>query len=158
MENWRLKVCLAVALLLSMQLLVTRRFAALALLRLPSTIAHELSHWAVALVLGCRPSGLSFVPRRQPDNSWRLGSVMFYPGTFSAGFVALAPLWVMGTASYWILWLRPVSPALGTEVLAGLAGGIAAWAALPSSTDWHVALRYPVGTALLLIAFALVLA
>ncbi|EEF22894.1 conserved hypothetical protein, partial [Ricinus communis] len=118
MENWRLKVCLAVALLLSMQLLVTKRFAALALLRLPSTIAHELSHWVVALVLGCRPSGLSFVPKRQPDNSWRLGSVMFYPGTFSAGFVALAPLWVMGTASYWILWLRPVSPELGTEVLA----------------------------------------
>jgi hypothetical protein len=158
MEIFRLKVCLAVALLVSLQLLVTKRFVALALLRLPSTIAHELSHWVVALALGCRPSGLSIIPKRLEDKSWRLGSVMFYPGTFSAGFVALAPLWVMGTASYWILWLRPVSPHLGTEVLAGVAGGLAAWAAPPSSTDWHVALRYPVGTALLLIAFALVLA
>lgn len=158
MEQWRLKLCLVVASLYVMQLFATKRIAALVLLQLPSTFAHELAHWLVALVLGCRPSGFSLIPKRTSETSWQFGSVTFRPGMFSAGFVALAPMLVLGPTSYWILWLRPASHDLLTEALAGLAGGLTAWAALPSSTDLFIALRYPVGTALMLIALALVLA
>lgn len=139
---------LLVAVLLVVQFATMKRIAALWLLQLPSTIAHELSHWLVALVLGCRPSRLSLWPKRLDDKTWQLGAVTFTPGTFTAGFVALAPVWVLGTATYWILWLRPEADP-GTEFLAGLAGGITAWGCLPSSTDVSIALRYPAGTALL---------
>ena len=72
--------------------------------------------------------------------------------------MALAPLLVMGPASYWILWLRPATHDPLTELVAGLAGGFAAWAAPPSSQDWFIALRYPAGTLLMLVIIALVLA
>lgn len=131
-----------------------RRIAAQVLQSLPSTLAHELAHYLVALMLGCHPSDFSLLPKRISKTSWRLGSVSFIPGMFSAGIVALAPLWVLGLLSYWILWLRPPSPDLWIELLAGIVGGITAWGAVPSSTDWSIAVRYPAGTLLLAFAFA----
>src|SRR5579864_6987860 len=47
-----------------------------ALLALPGTIAHELTHLIVGLVLRARPHGFSVWPRAQ-GNGWRLGSVSF---------------------------------------------------------------------------------
>ncbi|PNG49969.1 MULTISPECIES: hypothetical protein [unclassified Variovorax] len=146
-----------VAGLICLHFLTTRRIAMLAVQSLPSTVAHELSHFVVALLLGCRPAGFSLIPKRVRDNYWELGSVTFTPGKLSTGFVALAPLWVLGAASYWILWLRPSSAAIGEELLWGMVGGITAWAAIPSSTDVAVALRYPAGTALLACICALLL-
>jgi hypothetical protein len=153
-----MNLSLIVAGLMALHLLTTRRFAALALQSLPSTVAHELSHFLVALLLGCRPSGFSLIPKRLSQNHWQLGSVTFTPGKLSTGFVALAPLWVLGAASYWILWLRPQSASTGEELLWGVLGGFTAWAAIPSSTDVALALRYPAGTALLACICALVLA
>lgn len=144
--------------LLVLYLTSTKGIAALVLQRLPSTIAHELSHWIVAAVLGCRPSGFSLFPKRIAKNHWQLGAVTFVPGTLSAGFVALAPLWVLGSISYWLLWLRPLSGDIGIEILAGIAGGFTALGALPSSTDVEIALRYPVGTTVLAICLAVALA
>ncbi len=153
-----MRPCLFVALLFSLQLLLTRGIASIALQRLPATIAHELAHFMVALVCRAHPRGFSLIPKRVSDNSWQLGAVIFTPGTFSAGFVALAPLWVNGPLCYWILWLRPESNSLLYESGFGLMGGIAAWASVPSSSDWSIALRYPAGTAIVCTALGLVLA
>ncbi len=47
-----------------------------ALLALPGTIAHELAHFVVGLLLLARPRGFSVWPRAQ-GHTWRLGSVSF---------------------------------------------------------------------------------
>jgi hypothetical protein len=48
----------------------------IALLSLPGTIAHELAHFVVGLLLLAKPRGFSIWPRAQ-GNTWRLGSVSF---------------------------------------------------------------------------------
>lgn len=145
-----MSLSLIIAALLIVQFAAIKWTVVLFALRLPSTIVHELAHWLVAFVLGCRPHGYSLIPRRIGPNSWRLGAVRFFPGPISTGFVALAPLWVLAPMSYCILWLRPNSGSVWTEVLAGLVGGIFAIASVPSKTDWSLAMRYPVGTLALL--------
>src|SRR2546425_1066726 len=48
----------------------------IALLSLPGTIAHELTHLVVGFVLHAKPHGFSIWPRPS-GNTWALGSVSF---------------------------------------------------------------------------------
>lgn len=125
----------------------------LILVTLPATLVHELAHWLVAFLLGARPSFPSVVPRKEDNGSWSLGSVKFRPGMLTAGVVALAPLLLLAPLAIWGLWfLAPGS--VGTELARGLVFGFVAWGSIPSSTDWEISLRYPVGTTVALLALA----
>lgn len=114
--------------------------------RLPATICHELAHWVVALLLRCRPSLPSILPKKDGD-SWQLGAVSFYPGIWSGGLVALAPLWFLGSGLAAVASL--LEEADWTVRLPGaLLLGVLAPGVIPSSQDFLIALKYPVGTGL----------
>jgi hypothetical protein len=113
----------------------------IALLALPGTIAHELTHLVVGFVLHAEPHGFSIWPRRN-SNGWTLGSVSFGNITLLNGaFVALAPLLLLPLA-WWCL-VHVLVP-LWVEGRWGwwLAGGYLAatslFAALPSFQDVKV--------------------
>ena len=117
---------------------------------LPATFAHELSHWVVALLTGCSPSFPSVWPRRQPNGGLQLGEVVFREKLHIAAWVALAPLYLSLIAG-WGLLVRSPGDIFGEEVVLGTVFGFLAWGSLPSSQDWSIAFRHPVGalTALL---------
>ena len=70
----------------------------IALLSLPGTIAHELTHFVVGLLLLAKPRGFSIWPTPQ-GHTWRLGSVSFGNiGLLNGAFVALAPLLLLPIA------------------------------------------------------------
>jgi hypothetical protein len=110
----------------------------LAILALPGTVAHELSHFVVGSVLLAKPSGFSLWPSRS-GTGWRLGAVSFRRiGILNGAFVALAPLSLMPLA--WLCLLRVSVPAWagGHRLQWFLAGYLAATlfhGCLPSLTD-----------------------
>src|SRR6266568_7257714 len=70
----------------------------IALLSLPGTIAHELTHFVVGLLLLAKPRGFSIWPTAE-GSTWRLGAVSFGNiGLLNGGFVALAPLLLLPIA------------------------------------------------------------
>ena len=125
---------------------VSRRWALLyALLALPGTFLHELSHWMVAALLRGKPSTLSIVPVRT-ERGWRLGSVgirsirWFNAVPIGCAPLLLAPLaaLALGHAArwptdHWAHWT-------GLYVAAA-----AALACLPSLADWKIVLSRPLG-------------
>lgn len=63
----------------------------LALISLPSTLAHELAHFVVGFFLLAQPADFSVWPKRSGDR-WTLGSVSFRRiNVLNGAFVALAP-------------------------------------------------------------------
>ncbi len=134
----------AAALAVVAMLLMTRSVAGQIFLSLPSTALHELSHWLVALVTGSRPGIPSVIPKRV-DGGWQLGHVAFNAGAWSAGWVALAPLWLLGTVSVFIL-TQQRELAASYELFLGAAAGFGLWGAKPSAQDFLIALKYPGGT------------
>lgn len=109
-----------------------------ALLALPGTVAHELTHWIVGFLLRARPHGLSVWPRAQ-GNTWRLGSVSFQSiGLLNGAWVALAPLLLLPFA--WLCLTRILLPLWargqwGWWLLAAYLTGSVLFAALPSLQD-----------------------
>lgn len=116
-------------------------------LSLPGTILHELSHWVVAFVFGCKPSFPNIIPKKDGD-CWILGSVTFVPGLISGGLAALAPLYLMWGFAYW-WYIDPLMLSVVPDWAQGILTGVLLYSGLPSSTDWAMALRYPVGPAVL---------
>ena len=121
---------------------------------LPSTFLHELSHWLVALITSSSPGFPSVWPRRSPGG-WQLGSVKFRPKAWSAGWVALAPLVLLGPLSVWGL-VRWEPETWAQAWLGGVFFAYTAWGSIPSLTDWVIALKYPLGTIQVLVLLALV--
>lgn len=127
-------------------ILLSRRWVLLyALLALPGTFLHELSHWLVAGLLGGQPSSLSIVPVRT-ERGWRLGSVgirrvrWFNALPIGCAPLLLAPLALIAVdqaarwrVDHWAHWA-------GLYVAA--AAGIAC---LPSLADWKIVLSRPLG-------------
>jgi hypothetical protein len=109
-----------------------------AVLSLPGTIAHELTHFIVGFVLNAKPHGFSIWPRPR-GNSWTLGSVSFRNiGLFNGAFVALAPLLLLPIA--WLCLTHVLAPLWnegqwGWWLLAGYLAATALFAALPSFQD-----------------------
>lgn len=115
-----------------------------ALLALPGTIAHELTHLIVGFVLRARPHGFSVWPRAQ-GSGWRLGSVSFQRiGLFNAAWIALSPLLLLPVA--WLCLTQILLPLWaagrwGWWLLAGYLTATALFAALPSLQDIKVGAR-----------------
>ena len=109
-----------------------------ALVALPGTALHELSHFFVALVLGGSPSFPSLLPTRT-ERGWRMGHVQFRAGHLRAMFVGMAPLLLAPLAWWWAttFLVHAAWPlyALHAWIVAALIQAF--W---PSRTDWRLAL------------------
>lgn len=128
------------AILLALVLIRLARHAGMwifAVVALPGTMLHELSHFTIALVLGAQPSFPSLIPTKV-GRVWRLGEVRFQPGHLRAMFVALAPLLLAPLALWWTLALVAHAAwpwyALHVWIAAALLH-----ACFPSRTDWRLA-------------------
>ena len=70
---------------------------------LGGTIAHELSHFIVGLLLGAKPVGFSLIPHRVGKNKWTLGSVSFGNIRWYNGvFIGMAPLLILAPFYFFI--------------------------------------------------------
>ena len=109
-----------------------------ALIALPGTLAHELAHFLVALVLAAKPSFPSLVPQRS-NHGWRLGAVQFRAGLIRSVPIALAPLVLLPLALFWaVTFIAPaVWPLYGMH--AWIVGALLS-ASLPSSADFKIAI------------------
>jgi hypothetical protein len=72
-----------------------------ALVALPGTLAHELAHFIVALILFAHPRFPSLIPIRIENGGWRLGSVAFHADYARAMPIAMAPLVLAPLALWW---------------------------------------------------------
>lgn len=124
-----------------------------ALLALPGTVAHELAHFVVALLLGASPSFPSLLPQRS-ERGWRLGSVAFRAGLLRSVPIVLAPLALLPIALAWAVAVLPTAPwpvrLLHLWLIAALA-----YASLPSRADLRIALPAFALAAAVLFAFLL---
>src|ERR1700726_4628455 len=116
----------------------------IALLSLPGTIAHELAHFVVGLLLLAKPRGFSIWPKTQ-SHTWKLGSVSFGNiGLLNGAFVAFAPLLLLPIA--WLCLVHVLLPLWndsrwGWWLLAGYLTATALFAALPSLQDIRLGAR-----------------
>jgi hypothetical protein len=127
-------------------ILFSRRWVLLyAVLALPGTFLHEVSHWLVAALLGGQPSSLSIVPARTP-RGWRLGSVgIRRVRWFNALPIGCAPL-LLAPLALWGLMQAAQWPADHWSHWAALyAAAAAALACLPSLADWRIVSSRPLG-------------
>jgi len=83
-----------------------------------------------------------------------LGSVTFTPRWWSAGFVALAPLYWLPLLSTLLAW-RALSQPREVQFFCGYVIATLCWGSIPSKEDWRIAIRYPAGTFVLLTAAVL---
>jgi hypothetical protein len=129
---------LAVASVLTLQR-VSRRFGlwAYAAFALPGTVAHELAHFVVALVLAGEPRLPRLWPQRT-EHGWRLGSVAFRAPWWRAGPIALAPLLLMPASLAWVLAFVVEARGGWIALQAWIAGTLLS-ASLPSRADLRIA-------------------
>ena len=120
------------------------------LFTLPGTFAHELAHWLVAALWSARPRFPSLLPHQRADGHWALGSVAFRPGFFSTGFIALAPAYLLPPLAGGLLLHLGQHPDVTWQAGGGYVFASILLSALPSRTDWALALRYPGGTLILM--------
>jgi len=81
----------------------------LAVLALPGTLAHELTHFITGLVLGAKPVNFSLWPKRFGDH-WTLGEVAFRRvGVLNGAFIALAPVLLLPLG--WLCLIHVAVPA-----------------------------------------------
>lgn len=110
----------------------------------PGTAMHELMHWAVGSVTNGKPTKLSVLPQPAENGQLILGYVNFANITWYNAFpIAVAPLLAIPAVYY-------ASQYVPHELT--LATGLAIWAlassisqCLPSTQDWEIARRHPVG-------------
>ncbi|WP_198387699.1 hypothetical protein [Burkholderia ubonensis] len=115
-----------------------------ALVAWPGTLAHELSHAAVGLVLGAKPSSMSLWPKSLGEGRWQLGAVEFTNlKWWNAPWTALAPMLLAPLSlALALTWVYPAW-ASGDLAATGIALYVCATmlqASWPSSTDFKVAL------------------
>jgi hypothetical protein len=109
-----------------------------AIIALPGTLAHELTHYLVALLLFAQPSFPSLIPQRT-GRGWRMGSVTFRAGIFRAVPIALAPIILLPVAMFWAVhWMAPAAGSM-YWLHAWIVGAMLS-ACLPSSADFRLAL------------------
>jgi hypothetical protein len=110
---------------------------AFSLFSLPGTIAHEMGHWLVALVLGAKPSFPNIIPKRE-DGTWALGSVRVSPNILTRIPIALAPFGLLPLGVWYAV---AHSEASGGWYLVHIwVASTFIAASLPSKQDWIVAL------------------
>jgi hypothetical protein len=121
---------------------------------LPGTIAHEFTHYLLALITGSRPRPISLRLQKGQGGGWQLGSVQFEPGMWTGGIVALAPLLVLPPIAFG-LWREASQHSAAYALGAGYVALTLLQGAIPSRADWGIAIRYPLGTCFAITAMGL---
>lgn len=108
---------------------------------LPATVAHELMHWGVALLLNGRPESFRVIPQRRNEGyvlgAVRCANVRWYNGLF----IGLAPLAWLAVAVTLLDWRTRGVAAIGMrELLWAYIIACLVYAAIPSWQDIKVAL------------------
>jgi len=110
----------------------------IALISLPGTWLHEISHLLVGILLFAKPASFSIWPKRE-GKQWVLGSVGFTNlNVWNAVFVALAPLSLLGIAwGVFQFWMMPAFNSANylSWIAAGYAVSCCMFSAIPSTTD-----------------------
>jgi hypothetical protein len=119
------------------------------LVAFPGVVLHEVSHFVIAVVLRGAPEPINLAPRKSADGTWVLGSVTFYPSWWNAGFIALAPLYVLPLLG-WGIYCALHDGSLAEMLLGGYLLACLAWGMHPSRADWSIALSRPLGTLVVL--------
>ena len=145
----------ALAVVLAVQRLA-RRFGlwAYAAFALPGTLAHELAHFGVALVLAGDPRLPRLWPQRT-ERGWRLGSVAFRAPWWRAGPIALAPLLLMPASLAWLIVFVADARGMALALHAWIAGTLLS-AALPSRADLRIAAPFLALAGVVLLAYLVV--
>ena len=125
---------------------LSRRWIGLyALLALPGTFLHELSHWLVGMLLGGQPTPPSIVPVRT-ERGWRLGSVgLRRVRWFNALPIGLAPLLLAPLAAFALVHAAAIDASQWLHWVALYVAAAAALSCLPSVADWKIVLSRPFG-------------
>ena len=70
---------------------------------LPGTLVHEISHWAMAKVVGVKTGAVDVLPRLEANGSLRLGSVSVRGGgLLQLTLIGLAPLLAGSALTMWL--------------------------------------------------------
>lgn len=109
----------------------------------PGTLAHELSHAGIGLVLGAKPCTFSLLPKNLGDGRWQLGAVGFSGlRWWNAPWTALAPMLLAPLAlvltTHWAYPAWESGNLLGGAWRLGLCT-LLLQASCPSSTDLRIA-------------------
>lgn len=130
-----------------------------ALVNIPGTFLHEMSHFIVGLLLNAHPTRFDLFPKKQGD-SYVMGSVSFRNTKFyNALPAALAPLLLLIVGYYFNRWFfLNVEVTYISYILYILLQTVIIENAVPSSQDFKVAFSYPLGLLLYgaLLVFAVV--
>lgn len=121
-----------------------------ALVNIPGTFLHELTHYLVGLVLNARPCNFTIFPKKANDGGYVMGSVGFRNVTFYNAIPAsMAPLLLL-IIGFMInrYYLPQMSPTMGNYMLYVLLQTIVIENSIPSSADFHVAGMYLKGVLL----------
>jgi hypothetical protein len=133
-----------------------QRWYLFALLALPSTFMHELTHFLTALITLGKPVGMNLLPQRSASG-YQLGQVTIAnPTWFNRGIIGLAPLLLIPGALVVLREGVPVRASLSPGVLFAYLLASMIYGCFPSVTDWRMARKSPLGllAALSLICFA----
>jgi len=106
----------------------------------PATVAHELTHLSVALLLNGKPAGFRLIPQRS-SNGYILGAVRCANVRWYNGlFIGLAPLVLLAVAMALLDWrVRGHADVNASEALWVYAIACLVYAAIPSWQDIKVA-------------------
>lgn len=127
-----------VSLMLLQRLSMRLGMWAYALIALPGTLAHELAHYVVAVLLRARPQFPQLWPERV-GSTWRLGSVTFVAPWWRAMPIAIAPIVLLPASLWWASELTFEASGGWFWLHAWIAASLAS-ASLPSRTDLRLAL------------------
>jgi len=125
---------------------IVHNFYLYALINLPGTFLHELSHWLASFFLGGRPAGIGIWPRRtvheDGSESYELGSVTSYNVRWYNGlFIGLAPL-SLAVAAWWIFQEWGAGARDWKELaVSAVICGLLLEASIPSTQDLKVAFK-----------------
>lgn len=114
-----------------------------ALVAWPGTLAHELAHGAVGVVLGAKPTSMTLWPKSLGDGRWQLGGVGFTNlKWWNAPWTAMAPMLLaplsLALALAWAYPRWAAGDFLGAAPALYVCATMlqASW---PSSTDFEIA-------------------
>lgn len=113
----------------------------------PGTAVHELCHWIVGLVTLGQPDQINIMPTPPKDGEQVLGSVTFNNiGWWNALPIGIAPLMAFPLALM-IANATTFDWTWGSALMVWILASVVSqcW---PSSTDWRIAFKHPVGVML----------
>ena len=120
-----------------------KRLYLFALLTVPATFLHELSHYLVSLITLGRPVSFTFIPRKT-ESGLVLGSVGSANSVwYNQGIISIAPLLLLVCVYFIFINLDTVMMYIKNDYLLGYITANMIVGSIPSSTDWKLAFRAP---------------